>query len=109
VWLVRTLWGADTRFRALIAHAAERFGRLDCLVNNAGDGGTPAGTAELHQPTSAFVWREADASWRIRWFTPSYELPLCGHASLAAAHVLDHDEIVFHHGNGTLSDCWVAG
>jgi predicted PhzF superfamily epimerase YddE/YHI9 len=61
-----------------------------------------ATAAELHQPASAFVWREADSSWRIRWFTPSYELPLCGHASLAAAHVLDHDEIVFHHGNGTL-------
>lgn len=26
--------------------------------------------------------------WRIRWFTPSTEVPLCGHATLAAAHVL---------------------
>lgn len=26
--------------------------------------------------------------WRIRWFTPTTEVPLCGHATLAAAHVL---------------------
>jgi predicted PhzF superfamily epimerase YddE/YHI9 len=58
--------------------------------------------AELHQPTSAFVWREADA-WGIRWFTPTSELPLCGHATLAAAHALGHDEIVFRHGRGTLT------
>jgi PhzF family phenazine biosynthesis protein len=31
--------------------------------------------------------------FRIRWFTPTVEVDLCGHATLAAAHVL------FHHGN----------
>ncbi|KTT04565.1 isomerase [Pseudomonas oryzihabitans] len=36
---------------------------------------------------TAFVVREAD-TWRIRWFTPRVEVPLCGHATLAAAHVL---------------------
>ncbi|MWA07204.1 oxidoreductase [Actinomadura sp. LD22] len=61
-----------------------------------------ATAAELHQPTSAFVWREPDA-WSIRWFTPSSELLLCGHATLAAAHALGHDEIVFRHGHGTLT------
>ncbi|WP_329246024.1 PhzF family phenazine biosynthesis protein [Actinoallomurus sp. NBC_01490] len=61
-----------------------------------------ATAAELHQPTSAFVWPEAGA-WGIRWFTPSRELPLCGHATLAAAHVLDQDEIVFRHRDGTLT------
>lgn len=36
---------------------------------------------------TAFVVREGEA-WRIRWFAPSVEVALCGHATLAAAHVL---------------------
>lgn len=31
---------------------------------------------------------------RLRWFTPSTELDLCGHATLASAHVLWEEEIV---------------
>ena len=26
--------------------------------------------------------------WRLRWFTPTVEVPLCGHATLASAHVI---------------------
>ena len=29
-----------------------------------------------------------DDGWELRWFTPSAEVALCGHATLAAAHVL---------------------
>ncbi|MEU6841628.1 PhzF family phenazine biosynthesis isomerase [Streptomyces sp. NPDC046716] len=29
-----------------------------------------------------------DADWNLRWFTPTTEVDLCGHATLAAAHVL---------------------
>ncbi|RBJ79817.1 PhzF family phenazine biosynthesis protein [Pseudomonas sp. MWU12-2534b] len=36
---------------------------------------------------TAFVVREAQG-WRIRWFTPATEVPLCGHATLASAYVL---------------------
>lgn len=36
---------------------------------------------------TAFVVREHD-NYRIRWFTPAVEVDLCGHATLAAAHVL---------------------
>lgn len=36
---------------------------------------------------TAFVVKEGDA-WRIRWFTPVSEVPLCGHATLASAKVL---------------------
>lgn len=39
--------------------------------------------AELNQPTTAFLHDR-----RLRWFTPVSELPLCGHATLAAAHVM---------------------
>ncbi|MDH4762541.1 PhzF family phenazine biosynthesis protein [Pseudomonas oryzihabitans] len=36
--------------------------------------------------TAFVVWEED--TWRIRWFTPRTEVPLCGHATLAAAHIL---------------------
>ncbi|MDF3845943.1 PhzF family phenazine biosynthesis protein [Pseudomonas citronellolis] len=43
--------------------------------------------AEHNLSETAFLVREADG-WRIRWFTPAAEVPLCGHATLASAHVL---------------------
>jgi PhzF family phenazine biosynthesis protein len=36
---------------------------------------------------TAFLWRTREG-WRLRWFTPAVEVPLCGHATLASAHVL---------------------
>jgi PhzF family phenazine biosynthesis protein len=42
---------------------------------------------ELNLSETAFLHRE-DAAWRLRWFTPALEVDLCGHATLAAAHVL---------------------
>jgi PhzF family phenazine biosynthesis protein len=51
--------------------------------------------AENNLSETAFVIREEER-FRIRWFTPVSEVDLCGHATLAASHVL------FHHqpGNG---------
>jgi PhzF family phenazine biosynthesis protein len=49
--------------------------------------------AELHLET-AFVHplpKGADADWALRWFTPTAESNLCGHATLATAHALHHD------------------
>lgn len=43
--------------------------------------------AEHNLAETAFLVREAEA-WRIRWFTPDTEVPLCGHATLASARVL---------------------
>ena len=39
---------------------------------------------------TAFVVRDdtGDADWELRWFTPAMEIRLCGHATLAAGHVL---------------------
>ncbi|MGB1061879.1 MAG: PhzF family phenazine biosynthesis protein [Ketobacter sp.] len=39
---------------------------------------------------TAYIWPldEDAAHWHIRWFTPSCEVDLCGHATLASAHVL---------------------
>jgi predicted PhzF superfamily epimerase YddE/YHI9 len=39
---------------------------------------------------TAFVVRDltGQADWELRWFTPACEIRLCGHATLAAGHVL---------------------
>ncbi len=44
---VRADVSAEADVAALITGAAERHGRLDCLVNCAGEGGTPGGIADL--------------------------------------------------------------
>jgi predicted PhzF superfamily epimerase YddE/YHI9/GNAT superfamily N-acetyltransferase len=47
--------------------------------------------AELNISTTAFLLPLPHLGahhWAIRWFTPTVELPLCGHATLAAAHAL---------------------
>jgi PhzF family phenazine biosynthesis protein len=57
--------------------------------------------------TAFFV--EKDGSFKIRWFTPDMEIDLCGHATLASAHVifdhLDYSErtIMFEYAGGTLT------
>ena len=43
--------------------------------------------AEHNLAETAFVVREGSV-WHIRWFTPTTEVPLCGHATLASAYVL---------------------
>jgi PhzF family phenazine biosynthesis protein len=37
---------------------------------------------------TAFFVRTGDSRLRLRWFTPVVEMDLCGHATLASAHVL---------------------
>ncbi|MCK6459745.1 MAG: PhzF family phenazine biosynthesis protein [Planctomycetes bacterium] len=43
--------------------------------------------AEMNLSETAFLLPEGDA-YRLRWFTPEAEVDLCGHATLASAHVL---------------------
>ncbi len=65
--------------------------------------------AELKHSETAFLVPE-NGNWNLRWFTPSQEVELCGHATLAAAFVLYATgrvprgrEIVFETRSGTLS------
>jgi PhzF family phenazine biosynthesis protein len=57
--------------------------------------------------TAYFVPKGPD--FHLRWFTPTVEMPLCGHATLASAYiVLNHldrqrDNVVFHTLSGALS------
>jgi PhzF family phenazine biosynthesis protein len=43
--------------------------------------------AEMNLSETAFLLQHADG-WNLRWFTPTVEVDLCGHATLASAHVL---------------------
>ena len=43
--------------------------------------------SEMNLSETAFL-QPNDDYYRLRWFTPSIEVDLCGHATLASAHVL---------------------
>ena len=46
---------------------------------------------------TAFLVTQSDDTFALRWFTPVAEVPLCGHATLAAAHVLKNELGVTEH------------
>jgi PhzF family phenazine biosynthesis protein len=48
--------------------------------------------SEMNLSETAFLVRRPDASFDLRWFTPTTEVALCGHATLASAHVLWESE-----------------
>lgn len=58
---------------------------------------------------TAFFVQETDTRFHIRWFTPTVEVDLCGHATLATAHVLftelgyEHEVIEFFSRSGILT------
>src|SRR5213594_1427412 len=45
---------------------------------------------EMNLSETAFLERRSDG-FDLRWFTPAVEVDLCGHATLASAHVLWED------------------
>lgn len=63
--------------------------------------------AQHNLAETAFIVPEGDG-FRIRWFTPTVEVDLCGHATLATAHIyfnhLDYpgNQILFHSNSGPL-------
>lgn len=63
--------------------------------------------AELNLSETAFVVPRSDGDHDLRWFTPAVEVDLCGHATLAAAHVLGRPSARFHTRSGVLP-CHVA-
>ena len=57
--------------------------------------------AEMNLSETAFVVPRPDGSYDLRWFTPTTEVVLCGHATLAAAHSLG-GVATFHTASGIL-------
>jgi len=64
--------------------------------------------AEFNLSETAFIKPTNENYWGLRWFTPTCEIKLCGHATLASAHVLLHElklpynEIIFSTLSGDL-------
>lgn len=63
--------------------------------------------SENNLAETAFLVR-TEADYRLRWFTPATEVPLCGHATLASAAVVmerlepGRTQVVFHTASGPL-------
>ena len=48
---------------------------------------------EMNLSETAFVEEISDGCFNLRWFTPTREVPLCGHATLATGHtIFEHRE-----------------
>lgn len=72
--------------------------------------------AEMNLSETAFV-RAVDEGFELRWFTPTIEVDLCGHATLATAHALwtegitDQSQLQFQTRSGILTcrqtDNWI--
>lgn len=59
-----------------------------CLLEKEmSDAWLQAVAAEMNLSETAFLLKDKDG-YNLRWFTPTVEVNLCGHATLAAAHVL---------------------
>lgn len=80
-----------------------------CLMDAPGpDGWLQAVAGEMNLSETAFVWKER-RGFRLRWFTPTVEVDLCGHATLAAAQAIWQAQwapvdkpILFHSRGGPL-------
>ncbi|WP_333893950.1 PhzF family phenazine biosynthesis protein, partial [Atlantibacter subterraneus] len=44
--------------------------------------------AKQHNQSETAYFVRTDTGFELRWFTTQYEINLCGHATLAAAHVI---------------------
>ncbi len=93
------------------AFAVRRFGGNPAAVMvlpSYPDDATLQGLAqENNLAETAFLVRN-DVDWHLRWFTPTVEVPLCGHATLASSWVImerldpEIQRIVFHTLSGEL-------
>lgn len=87
------------------------------LQNKQNDEWMQSVAQEMNLSETAFLIRQ-DQHYILRWFTPTTEVPLCGHATLASAHVLwtegyasTGQSIKFHSKSGLLTaqyrDNWI--
>src|SRR5258708_15641148 len=83
-------------------HMAQTIFQVDAFTDKP-FAGNPAGVCILSEPReegwmqnvaremnlseTAFLLKEQDG-FNLRWFTPAVEVDLCGHATLASAHIL---------------------
>ncbi len=59
-----------------------------CIMDELRDEGWMQNVArEMNLSETAFLHKQAEG-YNLRWFTPAVEVELCGHATLASAHIL---------------------
>jgi PhzF family phenazine biosynthesis protein len=80
-----------------------------CFLDGARDDRWMANVAaEMNLAETAFL-QARDDGWSLRWFTPTVEVDLCGHATLASAHAIWSENISsdavlrFHTKSGVLT------
>jgi PhzF family phenazine biosynthesis protein len=90
-----------------------------CLLDRERDDGWLQSLAgEMNLSETAYVLPRGD-DWALRWFTPTVEVDLCGHATLATSHILwetgrlkSDAPAIFHTRSGKLvcqrADRWIA-
>jgi PhzF family phenazine biosynthesis protein len=82
----------DARIYVVDAFTSHRFGGNPVAVvlfeTYPDDDILQAIAAENNLAETAFPICREDGHWDLRWFTPTVEVPLCGHATLASAFVL---------------------
>jgi PhzF family phenazine biosynthesis protein len=96
----------------LDAFAARRFAGNPAAVmpmdSFLADAALQSIAAENNLAETAFLVADGE-DYRLRWFTPTVEVPLCGHATLASAAVVmerlepRRSEVVFHSASGPLT------
>ena len=81
-----------------------------CITDELQDEGWMQNVArEMNLSETAFLHKQAEG-YNLRWFTPAVEVELCGHATLASAHMLwelgllkQDEQAIFHTLSGTLT------
>jgi len=81
-----------------------------CIMKKPRDAGWMQSLAqEMNLSETAFLSKQEDG-FSLRWFTPTVEVELCGHATLASAHILwetkmlaAHEQARFHTKSGLLT------
>lgn len=77
-----------TQVDAFTAHPFAGNPAAVCVMDGPADEDWMQSVAmEMNLSETAFLHPEADG-YRLRWFTPTTEVNICGHATLASAHVL---------------------
>jgi PhzF family phenazine biosynthesis protein len=65
-----------------------------CLVEgDVSDEWMQSVATEMNLAETAFLVGQGDGRYGLRWFTPAVEVDLCGHATLASAHVLWEEKL----------------
>lgn len=87
-----------------------------CFFSEKKDNGWMQAVAkELNLPTTAFI-NVINKEYHLRWFTPSTEIPICGHGTLASSYYLwdkgiveKKKTIVYHTKSGLLKAQFIDG